>query len=538
VTPKETLVPLPTHPDGPPPSPFRRLLGVLRSPTIGCALLAALGVSTSSRLAAASDPWQSTPPSPYGPVDPIEASTRQIRDAVNYRPDGGHHVLLTSLRQLRDPSLRPLFQSLVQAPHWTLQLDGILGLAELSNGSIEPFLLEQIADLRERAAGIRAAISLDLVGVDETTAMLQWKGLTPEDRLTILSTRVRRGGDAPIEELRGLVDHENPDVAVVAALLLADRLDEAWHLDRVLERLDRLGPESRNRAIVTFAQEAERLRSPEAATILGQLAVDEGSDRSASLACLASLLAIDELAGMDLWKDLFARETTGSGRLRAALLLLASEIRLQPETLAMLDGQGAVLESLAAAGRAIEAGTGQGEALRAVLEGGHRLSVAWAMTALLDQDPEVAVPFYGQVIEDLIANRLDPSMLPVAIEATTRLATLDPDRLAPMLEKSAVGNEAILEALLVGILAAEDRQAAARLGRLVLGKASRRCDSLALLCIARTDEPLSRDELELLGIAASGGGRLDPALQVQAAWIFLRKSGRIDQALAGVFAEP
>ncbi|MGA0173962.1 MAG: hypothetical protein ACO3NL_10025, partial [Phycisphaerales bacterium] len=100
------------------------------------------------------------------------------------------------------------------------------------------------------------------------------------------------------------------------------------------------------------------------------------------------------------------------------------------------------------------------------------------------------------------------------------------------------GNAAIRAALLGGILAAEDRQAAARLGRLVLGKASRRCDSLALLCIARTDEPLSRDELELLGIAASGGGRLDPALQVQAAWIFLRKSGRIDQALAGVFAEP
>lgn len=537
MTTTKTLDALPTHPGGP-AAPTSRRIRVLRAPAVGWGLLAALGGLASSPLLAETGPWQSAPPSPYGPVDPVEASTRQIRDAVNYRPDGGHHVLLTSLRQLRDPSLRPLFQSLVQAPHWTLQLDGILGLAELSGGSIEPFLLEQIADPRERAAGIRASLSLGLVDVDETTAMLQWKGLSPEDRLAILSTRVRRGGDAPIEELRGLVEHENPEVSVVAALLLADRLDEAWHLDRVLERLDRLGPEARNRTIVSLAQEAERLRSPEAATILAMLAIDERSDRSASLACLASLLAIDEVAGVDLWEDLFARETTGSGRLRAALLLLASEIRLHSETLSMLDGQGAVLESLAASARAINAGSGQAEALRAVLEGGHRLSIAWAMTALLDQPREVAAPFYGSIIEDLVAKRLDPSLLPVAIEATTRLTSLDPDRLAPMIEKSAGGDEAILEALLVGILAADDRPAAARLGRLVLGKAGRRCDSLALLAIARTDEPLSRDELELLGIAASGGGRLDPALQVQAAWIFLRRSGRLDQALAGVFAEP
>ena len=201
-------MPLPSALDGPtrrfgrrPASP-RRLTWALSVP-----FSAAWLASANAAIAANTSLWQSSPAAPYGPVDPIEGATRQIRDAVNYRPDGGHHVLLTSLRQLGDPALRPLFQSLVQAPHWTLQLDGILGLAELSDGSVETFLLEQIEDPRERAAGIRAAISLDRVGIDETTAMLQWKGLAPEDRLTILSTRVRRGGDAPIEELRQLVEH-------------------------------------------------------------------------------------------------------------------------------------------------------------------------------------------------------------------------------------------------------------------------------------------------------------------------------------------
>lgn len=511
-------------------------------PAFATRLVAAFGLAAAlgTPCAVAESRWfaQSPGTSPYGPVDPVEASTRQIRDAVNYRPDGGHHVLLTSLRQLRDPSLRPLFQSLVQAPHWTLQLDGILGLAEIQGTAVEPFLLEQIREPRERAAAIRAAIALDLVGVAESTAMLDWKGLSPEDRLTIISARVRRGGDAPIATLQELVGSENADVAVIAALLLADRLDEPWHLDRAVERLDRLAPEARNRAITTLAQEAERLRSPEAALLLAKLAVDDRTDRSAGLACLAALLAIDQIAGVELWEDLFARETTGSGRLRTALMLLASDVKPSAASIAMLDGQGPVLDSLAGAARAIAEERGQAEAFRKVLEGGHRLSVAWAMTALLDQPAEISAPFYESVVRDLVERRLDASMLPVAIECTTRLASVAPDRLAPWLGQAAANDEVLLEALLVGVLASSDRESAAALARRVLGSASRRCDSLALLAIARTDEPMTPKELELLGVAAAGGGRLDPALQVQAAWLFLRRNGRLDQAIALAFAEP
>jgi hypothetical protein len=96
----------------------------------------------------------------------------------------------------------------------------------------------------------------------------------------------------------------------------------------------------------------------------------------------------------------------------------------------------------------------------------------------------------------------------------------------------------MLEAILVGVLSSDDRAAAGRLARGILGEGGRRCDSLAILAIARTDEPLSPDDLEMLAVAAAGGGRLDPSLEVQAAWLYLDRLDRIPETLASAAGEP
>ncbi len=75
--------------------------------------------------------------------------------------------------------------------------------------------------------------------------------------------------------------------------------------------------------------------------------------------------------------------------------------------------------------------------------------------------------------------------------------------------------------------------AAAAAAAAVLGSSSRRAESLALLLLARTAQgPLDAETLRALGTVAAGGGDLDPTLQVQAAWLFVRHSGRGEQALA------
>lgn len=475
---------------------------------------------------------------PYGPVDPIDAAARQVRDAVIVRSDGGHHMLLKSLRQLRDPSLRPLFQTLTQADHWTLQLDGVLGLAELEHGAVDPFLLEQIRDPKDRSAAVRAALSLEMVGSDEAAEMLTWKNLTSEDAASLLATRIRLGGTVDLARLEELRSSEVAEVFAVATLLLAEQRGDFTLLDPIRERLARLAPDRRRSLTVAVAQFAERQQMEVAIDLLTEWALEDDGDRSTRLACLAAILAIDPDAGLQVWSTIFARETTVSGRLRAALMLLSAEVAVPPQMISMLRGEGEVLEALADAAEAIYSGEGQLEALRRVIDGGHRLSIAWAMTALLHQPPEVSGPLYESLVRELVEDRLDAPLLPVAIEATTRLVEVAPDRLAALLAEAGGRSETLLEALLVGVLASEDRDAAASVAKPTLGSASRRCDSLALLAVARTDAELSSEELARLGIAAAGGGRLDPALQVQAAWIFLRRSGRLDSAIAAAFASP
>lgn len=477
------------------------------------------------------------PPSRYGPIDPIESARGQLRLAVTRQSDGSQHALLTALRQLKDPALKPLFQSLVQADDWTMQLGGILGLAEIENRSVEPFLLEQIRDPRDRSSAIRAAVGLELLGPDEATAVLQWKSISPEDRLVVLAERLRRGGPADLDLLRSLVDHESPSVAAVAAMLLAEEGDSVA-LDKFPARLARLEGETRLLTIMDLARAAERHRARSMLPLLAQIASDAEGDRNAALACLAAAFAIDPSVALDLWSDCYARETSNAGRIRAAILLLASETEVPPATFDMMNGGGPVLESLGAAGRAIATGEGAPEALRAVIDGGHRLSITWAMTALLDQPPEVAAPLYESLVRSLIESRIPPPMIPVAIEACSRLVAVDPSRLRTLLEEAAVVDESMLEALLVGVLASESRTAAAEVAAPLLGRGGRRCDSLVVLAIARTDAELTPAQREVLETAAAGGGKLDPSLRVQAAWLLLRRSGRLEQELAAVFAAP
>jgi len=473
--------------------------------------------------------------SPYGPVDEASEAIRRVRAAMTHRPDGSHHLLLTSLRQLRDDSLRPLFERLVQTDHWTLQLDGILGLAEIGEGRVDPMLLQRITDPAERAAAIRAAISLDMVRVSEAEEMLRWSDLPTPEQVALMSELHRRGGDVDPARLATIAASAPPEVAAEASVMLAE-LGDAAAIDLIAERLRRLAGNARESAIVAFARAAERHRCKDAVSPLASFASAPDATRSERLACLAALLATDLDVGLELWTGLFESTSSNASRLRTALLLLASEQPVPVETLALLKGRGEVLEALAAAATAIATGDDRVEAFERILSGGHRLSVAWAMTALLEQPPEVASPIYVSMLESLIEGRLAAPV--AAIEAASRLAAIDPDAMAPILEAAAERDEAILEALLVGLLSSEARDAAGRLARDTIGTGGRRCDSLAILAVARTGQTLSTSDLEMLAVAAAGGGRLDPSLEVQAAWLYLDRVDRIFDALATAAETP
>jgi hypothetical protein len=57
---------------------------------------------------------------------------------------------------------------------------------------------------------------------------------------------------------------------------------------------------------------------------------------------------------------------------------------------------------------------------------------------------------------------------------------------------------------------------------------------MTLLLIARGSEPLQLTDQKYLGIIAAGGGHVSPALETQAAWLYLKGMGLADKALAAV----
>jgi hypothetical protein len=474
-------------------------------------------------------------PAQYGPVDPVDAASLQLARAVRPQFDGEHRVLLNALRQLKDPSLRPLFASLVQREEWTIQLDGILGLAELADEPVDPFLLEQIRDPRERVAAIRACLGLGMIDRDGCSAILLWPGLEPAEQVLLIAERMRQQGPPDLVRLQVLAENESPAVAGLAAMLLA-QAGEARHLDRLPARLDRLAATTREATAIDLARAAERHRIAAAVPFLAAIASDPAAERALAVAAASALLSLDPDIGLETWQVLVERERTNAGRIRLATLLLATELPVPPSTFDAIEGHGEVLADLARAGRALSTGEGAADALRRIVDGGHRLSVTWAMTALLRLPPEEAAPIYERIVQDLIEGRAEPRTVPLSIEAAARLVDLDPDRLKPLLAAAAGGNPALVETLLVGLLSAESRENAALLANEILGRSSRRADSMATLCIARHAPTLPRPLLDRLGVAAGGGGGLDPALQAQAAWLYLKHTDQVESAMSSIFA--
>jgi hypothetical protein len=63
-------------------------------------------------------------------------------------------------------------------------------------------------------------------------------------------------------------------------------------------------------------------------------------------------------------------------------------------------------------------------------------------------------------------------------------------------------------------------------------------ESLACMIAARAGEPLTPEDQSMLARAAAGGGDLDPARALLAAWLAVVASGDIDEVTRAVGAPP
>lgn len=493
----------------------------------------------------------------YSRPDPYDASVRVLRDAVQPPQPGTRNPGLTALINLNDPDLRPLFQSLVQRQDQPiLQSDAIIGIASAdAGGTIDPFTLRQVTDASLRSEVIKSLIGRRLIKPAELNQILRWPDApTAEDRLFLAAALEREGASWSPSELDGITETSPTELRALAALLLLEHGQPGpWETFRT--SFAGLPLEDRNELLALLAPAIRSYRLESAVDPLLKLATDRDIDATVRAAVVGSALELDAPTGVAALRQEVALDRSPPNMLRYALLLLvASELEgIDREAFSIFDGsESTEVEALVAAGRCAHGGPECAAAFNRTIDLGLRPAAEWCMERarrLAEQDPELTREVMNRVL-DLAMQARDSRepILILAVKAAETLVELDPDSLRRRLEDPATPPPLLDSLALALIEAASDRThrsshpesrrtAAANLASAVRSKLPRRFDSMALIAIARSGRPLTPDELEQLGAIASGGGRIDEPLQVQAAWLYLKAAGRYREALARIAPE-
>jgi hypothetical protein len=177
------------------------------------------------------------------------------------------------------------------------------------------------------------------------------------------------------------------------------------------------------------------------------------------------------------------------------------------------------------------------QAFPALVSTRHRPSLAAMLEAAKRLPSDAQRATYAAFLE-LAATKeqreLTPAIAEMAVEAVSRLGTVDVGVIEERLTKAAEADETRLHDILLLALIQTNTSEAAAVAMRARPKASRRGAALALLLHARFASELSKTEIDELGVIASGGWTLDPGLEVQAAWLFARHSGRAEEAIAAI----
>jgi len=468
----------------------------------------------------------------YGRTDHIDGAISTLKRCALPTPRGDHHTLIVALRALEDPSLAPFYEALLKSPDWRSRIDGILGLAELSKErdlNIDQVLALPTAE--DRSTAIRAAIGFELLKPKGLRALLEEPNLPPVDALVICGELHRQGQPFPATPLRALCADPADEVAGLASLLLMESGDDsAWKafVDRWSKRSD----EVRNGTLQELSRVALLYRLKSSVRGLGDLTLTPNINAATRMMANATALGLEPQVGARMWSAFVEQERSQALLLRAGLQMLAHEAACEAGLGAKLRNGEPLVDAIA---DAIDASAGgdpdaMASALEVVIDRANKTSAEWAIRRAATLPPPQSTRVWKHLIDVFLGAPSNAMALsPVVLDAATRLAEVNPQLLEPMI-RSADRERQVQEVLLLALCNAKS-PASADVAEKVRGQLSRRGDALALLAIARGRSELSPQVRGDLGIVAAGGGDLDQSLLAQAAWLFVKSSGKQENAL-------
>ncbi|MHC4416005.1 MAG: hypothetical protein ACYS0G_12045 [Planctomycetota bacterium] len=467
----------------------------------------------------------------------VEASIRHLRSAVVPRRDGGHLVLLSSLRQLRDPTLRPLFFQLAQHEDPLVRIHAILGLAETDeSGHVDTWLIRQLDAPEAQFAVITSALDSGLMDGTGIVELLGGEELAPRSRVLLWAALVARGEPVDRPALARLADNPSLTTAGLAAGVLAQVGDDKGAFASYGGRVAALSKSKRTEHLLEMFG---LIRDYELSSVLEWVieAIDDpDADPQLVANGIATALALDPARGVALWSRALEKDPPYSTRVRYTLLLLEAGPKVPVSAYDHLPAGDELIDRMVRAGKANSGSEDPAEPLIELLKLGHLNTSRWAMSVTEELNDEQAARVYLHLMDSVEgdANGRE-ERVEWAITATGGLFKIDADAVAGRLA-GAEDDGLTQQAILLGLLESRSPaagEAARRVKRIGFGRA----DCMALILIAKHAAQLSNEESHDLGILASGGGRVSPLLQVQAAWLYLKHTARIEQALAEIFAD-
>lgn len=472
--------------------------------------------------------------------DHSEAALRQLHRATKFQKNNNHLLGLAALRTLRDPDLRPFFHQFSQHSDWAVQVHAVLGLAELDDEqTIDPWLVQQISPTA-REHVIAQGLDDGLFKEEQIETLLKWPLLEISPRLLLLADLQILTGNKDTEMLKELSNNTDLTVAMFAALLSENEkcISDTTTILRRATRTDR--SKSLQRTFQLIRQYKPKNTSQWLQDLLEKNSVSL-SDQERYWA-LYTLLWIDQSVGLRIWDRAFSTEPDRGDQVKYLLLLLEAGITPTTEHVQRLqiDLDDSLLGLMVKAANVnkdqSEVTTEDLHALINLATRGNRASTDWAFRVARNQlSEEYAEQFYASL--SIIPESPTPRQIDVAIRSFIFLIDTSPERAWEILRASE-DDSSQQELLLFAMLQIPNEDTikeAAKIRRIGFNKA----DIMTLLLIARSSVPLQENDQEHLGIIAAGGGGnlLSSGLKTQAAWLYLKRMGLADKALAAVRPE-
>lgn len=462
-----------------------------------------------------------------------------LNQATLVSEDGKHNALLRALRQLRDPELKLLFKEMAQRDQPELKIHGILGLAELDpEAGLDLALLAQIERPEVQGELVTAALDDGLVSPQQAQQIVAWPGLDPGVKLLVLAglfDEVEIDRDLLIEQSTSAEKLGRRGLASLLLLQLGDTRGAAG-----LEELNQSTDEQRDVIRAMLLNTATRHNFDRTTDWALGIANDPDASPILRMLALQTAMRFEDERAYARWETLYGLATDAAELNRLGLVALQLSPQLPPHLFdPMIASDDPMLRGFGQTGRAIAAGQADApERALALLDLGHPLATHWLLGYAAEEadltDAQVILLGIVYHVRDADRDRRE-AMLNQAVLAAEALHNLNPDAAIKLLQPVLLDPKTdplVAQAILLGLL----RSTADEAERIFADQpdfTNPSTQSLALLLKATSDQTLSQRQIADLGLVV-GSTLLEDTLRMQAAWCYLKYTGRSGLAITSV----